>query len=111
MAAILTLLAPVLIGCGSATSQPPRANGRHATVAIMSYSFRPAQITLASGSQITFVNHDNTAHTATETGQTPAFDTGTLKPDQSKTVTLSKPGTYTYYCQFHAFMRATVVVR
>jgi Copper binding proteins, plastocyanin/azurin family len=40
-----------------------------------------------------------------------AFDTGTIAPGASRTVVLKRPGTYTYYCQFHAFMRATVVVK
>jgi plastocyanin len=38
------------------------------------------------------------------------FDTGTLRPRHSATVVLTKPGTYAYYCQFHAFMRATIIV-
>jgi plastocyanin len=58
---------------------------------------------------VTFVNHDQTAHTATS--NKPAFDTGTVRPGKSSRVTLSKPGNYTYYCQFHAFMHGTVVVR
>jgi plastocyanin len=34
-----------------------------------------------------------------------------VKPDHSATVTLRMPGTYTYYCQFHAFMHGTVIVK
>jgi plastocyanin len=56
---------------------------------------------------VTFTNHDQT--TATQSGG--AFDTGTIAPGASRTVVLERPGTYTYYCQFHAFMRATVVVK
>jgi plastocyanin len=40
-----------------------------------------------------------------------AFDTGTIAPGKSATVTLRNPGTYTYYCQFHAFMHGAVVVK
>ena len=56
----------------------------------------------------TFTNHDQTAHTATS--QQLGFDTGTINPGQSATVTLDKPGTYTYYCQFHPFMHGTIIV-
>ena len=66
-------------------------------------------MTVGAGSRITFTNHDATAHTATS--NKPAFDTGTVKPGQSATVTLRKAGTYTYYCQFHAFMHGTVIVK
>lgn len=78
-------------------------------VAISNYAFHPATITVAAGTKVTFSNHDQTAHTATSTQ--PAFDTGTVKPGHSVTVVLQKPGSYTYYCQFHAFMRGTVVVK
>jgi plastocyanin len=79
-------------------------------VSISNYAFHPTTITVAKGAKITFTNHDQTAHTATST-QTGVFDTGTINPGASKTVTFSKPGTYTYYCQFHAFMKATVTVQ
>lgn len=64
---------------------------------------------MASGTGITFSNRDQTPHTAT--GGPTGFDTGSIKPGQRKTITVSKPGTYTYYCQFHAFMHGTIIVR
>jgi plastocyanin len=112
------VLATALSACGSgsqthtrthASTPPPPAAPRHVSLAISGYAFHPATITVAPGAKVTFTNHDKTAHTATSTGS--AFDSGTLKPGQSATVTLRKPGTYTYYCQFHAFMRGTIVVR
>ncbi|HEY1711551.1 MAG TPA: cupredoxin domain-containing protein [Solirubrobacteraceae bacterium] len=69
----------------------------------------PAKITVASRAGITFSNRDQTPHTATGTPN--GFDTGRIKPGQSKTISVSKPGTYTYYCQFHAFMHGTIIVR
>ena len=78
-------------------------------VAIKGFAFRPATITVAAGTKIDFTNGDATAHTATSTS--PGFDTGTVAPNASKTVTVTKAGTYSYYCQFHAFMKATIVVR
>lgn len=81
-----------------------------ASVAISGYAFHPVSVTVAKGAKITFTNKDQTAHTATST-QAGAFDTGTLKSGASKILTLSKPGTYSYYCQFHAFMKATVTVK
>lgn len=101
-AAVTALAVSVLLAaCGS--SPKPTAS-----VAISSYAFHPAAVTVAPGTKVRFTNRDQTAHTAT--ARNGAFDTGTLKPGRSATVTLTKPGTYTYYCQFHAFMTATVVV-
>ena len=58
---------------------------------------------------MTFTNHDQTPHTATSNA--PGFDTGTVNPGASATVNLKKPGTYTYICQFHAYMHGTIVVK
>jgi plastocyanin len=78
-------------------------------VSISMYAFHPATLTVAPGTKVTFTNHDQTAHTATTTGS--GFDTGTVPPGKSATVTLSKPGTYAYVCQFHPFMHGTIIVR
>jgi plastocyanin len=91
----------------AAAAVAPAASG-HVSVSISGFAFQPATITVKPGTKITFTNHDQTAHTATSNH--PGFDTGTVGPGKSATVTLKKPGTYTYYCQFHAFMHGTVVV-
>jgi plastocyanin len=90
----------------TASASPP---SRAAQVSISGYAFQPKTVTVAAGAKITFVNHDQTAHTATTTH--PGFDTGTVKPGNSSIIVAKRPGTYTFYCQFHAFMHGTVVVR
>ena len=57
---------------------------------------------------ITVTNTDPTAHTAT--ANSGVFDTGTLNQGQSAHLRLTKPGTYLYHCQFHAFMVGTIKV-
>jgi plastocyanin len=86
----------------SARSNPTR-------VTISGYAFQPATITVARSTTLTFTNHDQTAHTATS--RITGFDSGTIDPGKSATITVKKPGTYTYYCQFHAFMHGTIKVR
>jgi plastocyanin len=97
------LAAVLLGGCGS--------SGSRQHTAISGYAYHPVTLTVAAGTAVTFTNDDATAHTATSMSTSPPFDTGTLKPGQSKTITLSKSGTYAYYCQFHPFMRGTITVR
>lgn len=111
-----------LAGCGSSSSTsaaPTSHSSSHTStaaavasgrvrVSISGYAFHAATITVARGTRVTFTNHDQTAHTATSIHS--AFDTGTVGPGRSATVTLRKPGTFTYYCQFHAFMHGTIVV-
>ncbi|MEO6859075.1 MAG: cupredoxin domain-containing protein [Solirubrobacteraceae bacterium] len=120
-AALIALIALSLSGaaCGSSqsthSSQSTTASDHAAApaalghVVISGYAFHPPAVTVTPGTRLTFTNHDQTSHTATSTGK--GFDTGTIPPGASRTVVLTQPGTYTYYCQFHAFMRATVIVK
>ena len=71
-----------------------------------SRSVRP-EITIAVGGTVTWTNTDNQAHTATSSGN---FDTGSIDPDATASVTFDEPGTYTYICSFHPFMTGTVTV-
>jgi plastocyanin len=98
--------AMIVAGCGS-TSAPPAGGAKPAAVEISQFVFRPARLEVAAGTHVTWTNRDSSPHTATASG----FDTGTLHQGQSRTVVLSRPGTYAYYCQLHPFMKATVVVR
>jgi plastocyanin len=78
-------------------------------VLVTGFAFNPATVNVEPGAHITFTNRDQTNHTATSNNG--AFDTGTIAPGASRTVVLKRPGTYTYLCQFHAFMKATLVVK
>ena len=59
------------------------------------------------GATVTWKNDHTQPHTATSAGN---FDTGSIQPGESKTVTFDKAGTYSYICSFHPFMNATVTV-
>jgi len=76
-------------------------------VEIADFAFGPAEITIAAGGTVTWTNTDNQAHTATSSGN---FDTGSIDPDGTASVTFDEPGTFTYICSFHPFMTATVTV-
>jgi plastocyanin len=95
--------------------QQLRVNGRQCdqspahgkiSVAISDYPYHPATTTVAHGTTVTFINHDQTATTPGS-----GFDTGTLKPGHRSSIQLGKRGSYTYYCQFHASMRGTIIVK
>ncbi|HEV7808190.1 MAG TPA: plastocyanin/azurin family copper-binding protein [Solirubrobacteraceae bacterium] len=84
-----------------------------ATIDVASFKYRPQSVTLAAGGRVTWVNRDTAPHTAQNTGEDgPAqFDTGRLTRGRHRSITFSKPGTYTYYCVYHRFMEANVIVR
>ena len=92
------------------TTQTGAATSGGDAVTIKDFAYGPADLTVASGTKLTFTNDDSTSHTATSTDQG-GFDTGTIEKGQTKSVTVEQPGTYSYVCSFHPFMHGTVTVR
>src|SRR5215210_8604443 len=87
------------------------AQGKTMTVNIKDFAFNPPNITVAPGTTVTWVNNDQAPHTVTATDPAGAFDSGTLQPGQSFSVTFTQPGTtYAYYCVIHPSMTGTVTV-
>ena len=85
------------------------AYGAEHTVAIKNFVFEPANLTIAAGDTVTFINEDNAPHTAT--ADNGAFDTKRLSKGQSATFTFSNAATYAYLCKLHPKMKATIVVQ
>jgi plastocyanin len=77
-------------------------------VGMNNYEFFPDTITVKAGETVAWANQDNTSHSATADDN--SFDTGVFPQGDSKTVTFSEPGTYTYHCSLHPSMKGTVVV-
>lgn len=78
------------------------------TVRITNFTFEPANLTIAAGDSVTFVNEDSAPHTAT--ADSGAFDTGRLRQGQSATLTFNGGGSFPYFCAVHPRMRANLTV-
>ena len=63
---------------------------------------------LKSGTTVTWTNRDDIPHTVVSEDQT--FKSKALDTDESYSFTLTKPGTYSYFCSIHPKMTAKVVV-
>lgn len=85
--------------------RPAKAEG--AVVDIRQFKFEPAEVEIAAGAMVTFVNLDLVPHTATGD----AFDTGTLKQDERKEVAFPTAGEFAYLCKFHRHMTGRIIVR
>ena len=99
-------------GGAPAEAQGDRAQGIAAasgSVTIADFSFTPGSITITQGDTVTWVNNGPTPHSATANDG--SFNTGILKAGQSASHTFSQAGTFSYFCQPHPFMKATVVVQ
>ena len=101
------LVAALLIsaGCGKkAQTTTPKTSTN--AVEIVNFAFNPDTITVAAGTEVTWTNNGNTAHTVTGTN----FESGEIQPGQSYKHTFSSAGTYDYHCSIHTSMTGQVVV-
>ncbi len=92
------------------TAAVARADG-HATahtVTIKGHAFTPADIQIKVGDSITWINEDNSRHSATDLNG--AFDTGLLSRGQEATLTFGGAGRFEYRCTPHANMRGTIMI-
>jgi plastocyanin len=79
------------------------------TIHIKNFMFVPMSATIVAGDRVTFVNDDDEAHTATAVDH--SFDSEGLDAHASFQHVFAKPGTYSYFCELHPYMKATIVVR
>jgi plastocyanin len=76
----------------------------------------PSEITVSSGTTVTWTNDDATIHTVTEgtpggAGATPAFDSSIISPGATWEHTFDTAGEFDYYCTLHPFMTGKVTVK
>ena len=123
LAAIGAIVAGTIVGgCGGDGSSTSTSAGSSSTTAgatgsaaatdqieIADFKYDPATVTVDAGTEVTWTNSDDAAHTATADDS--SFDTGDLDQGDSNSVTFDEPGAFTYYCRFHPFMKATVEVK
>ena len=79
------------------------------TVHIDNFTFTPAELTVAPGTTVTWVNGDDIPHTVVATNK--AFRSKVLDTEQQFSFTLKDAGTYEYFCSLHPHMKAKVIVK
>jgi plastocyanin len=92
----------------AAVPAAPAAPAPASAIKIAGFAFGPANLTVARGQAITWTNGDAVAHTITSDAK--VWDSGPVGPGADFSVTLTEPGTYTYFCAIHPSMHGTVVV-
>jgi len=100
---------PVAAGFAARAAQPaPAPQAGDAQIRMRGFAFGPNTVTVAVGHTVTWIDDDAVPHNATS--RIKQWDTGQLVPGGSFTVTMTKPGTYSYICNDHPFMQAKVIV-
>jgi plastocyanin len=78
-------------------------------IGIDNFKFGPATLTVPRGTKVTWINNDDVPHLIVNVEnkfrQSPVLDS-----DQKFSVTLTKPGTYNYFCSLHPMMVGKIIV-
>ena len=85
------------------------ADGDTVQVNIVDLAYTPATITIKAGQSVTWTNNDSEPHTVTARDRE-VLQSGTMKEGDTFTQQFDTPGTYGYFCEFHADMKGVIVV-
>jgi plastocyanin len=96
---------------GNAEADPGASGGKATAtdaVTIESFEFKPQQITVASGTTVTWTNGDSAVHSIKDKGD--LFESDDLSEGGTFEHTYDEAGEFPYICGIHQYMTGTVVV-
>ena len=103
---VAMLLGPVagaLLAYGAVAAEEPNV------VTIDNFSFTSPELTVAVGTTVKWVNHDDIPHTVVENNKT--FRSKALDTDDSYSFTFTSAGTFSYFCSLHPKMQGKIIVK
>jgi amicyanin len=103
---VAMLLGPVagaLLAFGAIAAQEPNE------VVIDNFTFGPQELTVAVGTTVKWVNHDDIPHNVVNKDKT--FRSKALDTDDSYSFTFASAGTYDYFCGLHPHMQGKIIVK
>jgi plastocyanin len=107
-AIVAGLLSATLAAGGLLGAATPVAAATQHQIQIAGFAFQPGNLTIQAGDTVTWTNADDSPHTVT--AENGAFDSRNLDQGAAFSFTFAEPGTYTYRCEYHSEMQATIVV-
>jgi len=78
-------------------------------ITIDNFTFTPKELTVAVGTTVKWVNHDDIPHAVVEKKTT--FRSKALDTDDSYSFTFTSAGTFDYFCGLHPHMVGQVIVK
>ncbi len=106
LAAGLSLLVASRLGVGKAADAVAPNQ-----VTIDDFAFAPKILTVAPGTEVTWINKDVEPHTVVYSGEEKLFRSPALDTDDKFSFVFKTAGTYPYYCSVHPHMTGTIVVK
>ena len=95
------LLLILATACATA-AEPP-------SVEITKFAFAPKEITIAPGTRLVWINHDETPHTISASDK--GFVSKAIDTDDRFEHVFASEGDFSYFCTLHPFMTGIVHVR
>jgi plastocyanin len=111
------LAAPLVLRAEGAAEQPAASTqvtavpGNAIDIKIGNFKFVPAEVTVAAGTRLSWLNQDDAPHLVIGTDPNSPIKSPPLDTDEQYSIVLAKPGTYRYFCSLHPQMTGTIVVR
>jgi len=78
-------------------------------VDIKEFMFEPKDLTVTTGTKVTWVNDDQIPHTVAATDK--AFRSGALDTNDRFSYEFDTPGTFEYFCALHPQMIGKIIVK
>jgi plastocyanin len=100
---------PAPAGAAQGDAAAAGATGKVAKAGMRNLAFVPGRIEIEAGTTVEWTNNDPLQHSVT--ADDGSFASGLIGTGSTWRHTFATPGTYTYHCTPHPFMKGTVVVR
>jgi plastocyanin len=78
-------------------------------ITIDNFTFTPPELTVAVGTTVKWVNHDDTPHLVVNKDK--VFRSKALDTDDSYSFTFTSVGTFDYFCGLHPHMVGKIIVK
>ena len=105
-----TVIALAVAGAATSASSAGESASKSATaaVAIGDNFFKPAKLRVKPRTTVNWTNNGSNSHTVTQSGG--GFDSGNLGAGEKFSRNFKRLGKFSYFCEIHPTMRATVKV-
>jgi plastocyanin len=107
-AVIVAMLIGPIVGAMLAAASVA-AQDAASVITIDNFTFTPPELTVAAGTTVKWVNHDDIPHLVVNKDK--AFRSKALDTDDSFSFTFASAGTFDYFCGLHPHMVGKVIVK
>jgi plastocyanin len=107
-AVIIAMLVGPIVGAMLAAASVAAQDATN-VITIDNFTFTPPELTVAVGTTVKWVNHDDIPHTVANKDK--AFRSQALDTDDSFSYTFASAGTFDYFCGLHPHMVGKVIVK